>query len=250
MTASTTEKPKDAFFSINNFVQLGLLAVGVIVFRTSVASLYQVPTASMEPTVKVGDRVLAFKLSYDFKLPLLDHPIATWGNPQRGDIVVFKYPRDTSIDFVKRVVGLPGDHIRVVNKILYINDVAQPRSTEGVPADLLNDATDHPDNKDLTIEKLGDVTHWVIQNKNAMDTAPLSEKFPPDQADFIVPENTYFMMGDNRDNSADSRYWGTVPRDYIEGKALFVVWSFWKFDDNYLPHFRFDRFGHSLKSPF
>ena len=240
-------KPKVKFLSIENFKQILFMLCLIGLFRVSVASLYQVPTASMEPTIKVGDRLLAFKLAYNLQLPFIGHPIITWGDPKRGDIVVFRYPVDTDIDFVKRIVGLPGDHLRVENRILFVNDVAQPRTIEGITRDILSDTIDHPEQKDVSMEKLGDLDHWVIQNKSPEDTPPQSIKFPPDAVDFVVPADTYFMMGDNRDNSADSRYWGTVKREYIQGKAIFVVWSFFKFDDNYIPHFRWDRIGHMLK---
>ncbi|MES2744886.1 MAG: signal peptidase I [Bdellovibrionota bacterium] len=247
MSEDNSQKP--GFWSPENLRQLFVFIVIILAFRWSVASPYHVPTASMEPTIKVGDRLLAYKLAYDLKVPFLDYTLVSWGDPKRGDIVVFKYPKDTDIDYVKRIVGLPGDKIRVQNNILYINGQAQERKDHDNDRSVLSDIHDNADSKTLTVEKLGDLEHWVIQDKNESIYSSLGKTFPPEGAEyeFTVPENGYFAMGDNRDNSTDSRSWGYVPRDYIRGKALFVMWSMFTQQESWVPNFRWDRFGHGLR---
>ncbi len=218
----------------------------IFCFRWSVASPYHVPTASMEPTIKVGDRLLAFKLSYELKIPFTDTAVFSWGKPQRGDIIVFRYPKDPDIDYVKRVVGLPGDRIRVDNNILYINDVAQTREDYNFDRTILTDIQDNPDIKSLYREKLGDLDHWVIQDRVTSSLYSFTQKFP-DKGDYVVPSDSLFVMGDNRDNSTDSRSWGQVPLSYVRGKALFVLWSMYGREDEFWPHMRWNRFGHPLK---
>lgn len=245
MSQENAEKP--GFWSPENLKQLFVFIIIILAFRWSVASPYHVPTASMEPTIKVGDRLLAYKLAYDLKVPFLDYTLFTWGDPKRGDIVVFKYPKDTEIDYVKRIVGLPGDKIRVENQILFINGVAQERIDHENDRSVLKDIHDTAEAKILTLEKLGDLDHWVIQDKPESPFFSGGKSFPSDGTEFVVPADGYFAMGDNRDNSTDSRSWGYVPRDYVRGKALFVMWSMFTQGEDLMPNFRFDRFGHVLR---
>lgn len=245
MSEENREKP--GFWSPENLRQLFVFIVIILAFRWSVASPYHVPTASMEPTIKVGDRLLAYKLAYDLKVPFLDYTLLSWGDPKRGDIVVFKYPKDTDIDYVKRIVGLPGDKIRVENQILYINGVAQERTDHENDRSVLSDIHDPQEMKILSVEKLGDLDHWVIQDKPESPYNSIGKTFPSDGTEFTVPADGYFAMGDNRDNSTDSRSWGYVPRDYIRGKALFVMWSMFTQNESMMPNFRWDRFGHGLR---
>lgn len=245
MSASSQDKP--GFWSPENLKQLFVFIVLILAFRWSVASPYHVPTASMEPSIKVGDRLLAYKLAYDLKVPFLDYTLMTWAQPKRGDIVVFKYPKDTEVDYVKRIVGLPGDKIRVENNVLFVNGVAQERVDHDNDRAVLADIHDNPDYKTLSIEKLGELEHWVIQDKSSSPFNSLGKTFPAEGEDFTVPADGYFAMGDNRDNSTDSRAWGYVPRDYIRGKALFVMWSMYSTNDSWMPTLRWDRFGHALR---
>ncbi len=245
MADAPQEKP--GFWSPENLRQLFVFILIILAFRWSVASPYHVPTASMEPTIKVGDRLLAYKLAYDLKLPFLDYTLATWAEPKRGDIVVFKYPKDPDIDYVKRIVGLPGDKIRVENQILYINGVAQERIDHDNDRSILEDIHDPAQMKTLTVEKLGELDHWVIQDKAESPFSSMGKTFPLDGGEFTVPSDGYFAMGDNRDNSTDSRSWGYVPRSYIRGKALFVMWSMFTENDSWVPQFRWNRFGHGLR---
>lgn len=241
-----SDKKSVGFWSPENLKSLGILIFIILCFRWSVASPYHVPTASMEPTIKVGDRLLAFKLSYDLKIPFTDYSLLSWGTPQHGDIIVFRYPRDPQIDYVKRVVGVAGDRIRIENDVLYINDVPQERVEYEHDRSILADINDNPQGKALYREKLGELEHWVIQDKGRFRYRPFGERFPA-EGDFVVPEDSVFVMGDNRDNSTDSRSWGVVPLTYVRGKAQFVIWSMYRDDDDsFLPSLRFKRFGHRL----
>lgn len=248
MAENIKPQSKPGFWSPENLRQLGILVLAIFAFRWSVASPYHVPTASMEPTIKVGDRLLAFKLSYDLKLPFTDISLLSWGVPHRGDIIVFKYPQNPDIDYVKRVVGLPGDHIKVEANVLYINGVAQQREDANKDRTILEDITNNPDQKDLFREDLTGLNHWVMQDKISSPYYDIGRKFPADGDDRVVPENSLFVMGDNRDNSTDSRSWGFVPYSYVRGKALFVLWSWYNLDSGgIMPNVRFNRFGHWLK---
>lgn len=203
---------------------LSLMALIVFSCRSSLADWYEVPSGSMLPTIQLGDRIFVNKLAYDLRMPFsgtyipfLDKTIpykkfATLGEPKRGDIVVFVYPEDNRTDYVKRLVGLPGDRIEVRANILYINGVAMPR--EVISQDELPAGAEHDPEAMLYKETIEGVQHFVFE-KNADDYGPTS-----------VPDGMYFMMGDNRDNSSDSRAWGFVPAENLRGRALRVVLSF------------------------
>ncbi len=242
-TLKQNEKP--GFFSFDNLKSLGVLLVAILALRWSIASPYHVPTASMEPTIKVGDRLLAFKLAYNLKIPFTDIKVAEWGTPKRGDIIVFKYPGDPDIDYVKRVVGIAGDEIKIEDDILYVNGVEQARVDANSPEErsYLDDIEDQKDIKLLYKETLDGVQHWTMQN--VATARHFSRNYWPPQGSsgYVVPENSVFCIGDNRDNSTDSRVWGQVPLDYVRGKALFVIWSLYSPRDKSIPAFRFGRFG-------
>lgn len=235
--------PKPRFYSFDNIKSLGVLVLAILALRWSVASPYHVPTASMEPTIKVGDRLLAFKLAYDFKIPFTDITLAQWGTPGRGDIIVFKYPRDPDIDYVKRVVAVAGDEVHFVDDILYVNGEPQPRVEAEGERQVLDDIEDEKDIKLLYKENLFGLNHWVMQNIPSARRFTKSSWPPPGAGIYKVPEKAVFCVGDNRDNSTDSRIWNHVPLDYVRGKALFVIWSLYTPRDANWPVFRFDRFG-------
>jgi signal peptidase I len=184
--------------------------------RSAIADWNDVPTGSMNPTIVQGDRVFVNKLAYDLKVPFTTWHLAQWGDPKRGDIVVFFSPAD-GMRLVKRVVGLPGDRIELVNERLLIN--GHPLEYEALPADTGRDV---PADKDgprvYAEEKTGGMPSHpvtILPQRMALRT------FGP----VIVPEGKYFVMGDNRDNSNDSRFWGTLDRNRIVGRATTVVIS-------------------------
>lgn len=239
------DNKKPGFWSPENLKSLFFLIVLVLCFRVSIASPYHVPTASMEPTIKVGDRLLAFKLAYGLKVPFRDKSVIEWDKPHRGDVIVFRYPKEPQIDYVKRVVGVPGDRIYVKNNVIYLNGKAQAMSPHNKDRSILEDIDDNAVIKDLYRENLDGKDHWVIQDKPGPFSAFQSRH--PSDGEYVVPENSLFVMGDNRDNSRDSRSWGFVPMDYVRGKALFVIWSMFTRDNESTPTFRFNRSGHWLQ---
>ena len=193
-----------------------ILAVVLFAVRSSLADWNDVPSGSMRPTILEGDRIYVNKLAYDLKVPFTTWHIAEWGNPQRGDIVVFFSPHDGT-RLVKRVIGLPGDTIELRNNQLFINGVTV--EYQPIAEDLLRyiPAAERKGH-DFTREKLPGQTHAV----GSYPAAPAPRTFAP----VVVPQGEYFMMGDNRDDSCDSRFWGTVKREKIVGRATTVVISF------------------------
>lgn len=188
----------------------------MVAVRSAVADWNDVPTGSMNPTIVQGDRVFVNKLAYDLKVPFTTWHLAEWGNPQRGDIVVFFSPANGEC-LVKRVVGVPGDSIELRNEKLFINGRAS--EYQSLPADA---------GKDVPADKLG-ARVFAEESANGIHDHPVMilpqimarRTFGP----VIVPPGKYFMMGDNRDNSSDSRYWGVVDRKEIVGRATAVVMS-------------------------
>ena len=193
-----------------------ILAVVLFAIRSSLADWNDVPSGSMKPTILEGDRVYVNKLAYDLKVPFTTWHIAEWGNPQRGDIVVFYSPHDGK-RLVKRVVGLPGDTLELRNDALILN--GQPVEYRPVAGELLRDVTPAERASHVfAAEQLPGRTHVVA----AWPAVRAMRDFGPRR----VPEGHYFMMGDNRDNSFDSRYYGAVERKRIVGRATAVVLSF------------------------
>jgi len=194
-----------------------LLILVLIMFsiRSSLADWNDVPSGSMQPTILVGDRIFVNKLAYDFKVPFTTWHLAQWANPQRGDIVVFYSPRDGT-RLVKRVVGLPGDTVELRSDQLIIN--RQPVNYTPLNTEVFAPLPKAELDRSLfATEQLTAHPHAVM----AMPELPALRTFGPVR----VPEGHYFMMGDNRDNSFDSRYFGAVDRSRIVGKATAVVLS-------------------------
>ena len=186
-----------------------------ISFRSAVADWNDIPSGSMRPTLIEGDRVGVNKLAYDLRVPLTSIRVATWANPKRGDIVIFFSPADGR-RLVKRVVGVPGDVIQLTNNHLVVN--GRPASYEPVPADRIPWASsDERAYGAFLREEAGDPAHLVLLNPRS----PECPEFGP----VTVPAGSYFMMGDNRDNSGDSRFFGFVARRRIVGRVNRVVFS-------------------------
>ncbi len=197
----------------------------VFVLRSFLFEPFKIPSGSMIPTLLVGDFILVNKFTYGIRLPVINKKIIDVNSPQRGDVMVFRYPEDPSLDYIKRVVGLPGDIVSYQNKQLSIN--GQKLDSEQ-QADYLH--TERLYYSQQFTEKLGEVEHRFLNDVDAPafihDPAvfPYRENCTYNAAGVIckVPEGHYFMMGDNRDNSRDSRAWGFVPEENIVGKAFFV----------------------------
>jgi len=236
-----------AFFSYESLRSLGKLVVIVFMIRWSIIAPYKVPSTSMLPTIKVSDFLLAWKFAYDLKLPFTDISLINFGSPERGDIVVFRSPESPYIDFVKRVVAIGGDRIRIKDRQIYLNGEKQPLRLSR-DRSVLDDVIEPKEEKLLYRENLDGKDHWAVFF-NYPFYIPGLDSFPGDgEKDFVVPEGSLFFVGDNRHRSSDSRDWGVVPLNYVRGKALFVLWSFPRRDQrDDLPFVRWKRFGHWLR---
>ena len=189
----------------------------VLLVRSFLFEPFQIPSGSMIPTLKIGDFIIVNKFDYGLRLPVTGTKIFSVGEPRHGDVMVFKFPKNPKIDYIKRVIGLPGDHIRYQDKTLYVNGQA-------VPSKLLASMQDSYDPKKgqaptfkLSSESLG-------AHKFNIQTYPGSPQAK--KTEWVVPKGMYFVMGDNRDKSYDSRFWGFVPEENIVGKAVYI-WMNW-----------------------
>jgi len=200
----------------------------VFLLRSFLFEPFRIPSGSLEPTLLMGDFILVNKFDYGIRLPVVHKKIIGNSIPARGDIMVFRWPPNPSYDFIKRVIGLPGDKISYINKELYVNG-------QKISQDFLQKSMARGENGDEweALEKNEDllgVKHHIFVD---------STKIGRDFRDIVVPEGMYFVMGDNRDDSADSRYWGFVPDKNIVGKAV-LVWLSW---DGMKKNLRFNRMG-------
>lgn len=201
-------KPKS---KLQEYIEAIILAIVIALFiRTFVIQAYKIPSGSMKPTLQIGDHILVSKFNYGVKVPFIRSTLIPFGTPKRGDIVVFIYPEDRSKDFIKRLIGLPGDTIQIRDKKILLN--GQP----------------YTDNHGVYVDNL--VIPGSVQPR---------DNFGP----VTVPEGSFFVMGDNRDESYDSRFWGMVSEKDILGKALVIYWS-WNQEEHWV---RFDRIGTILR---
>lgn len=184
----------------------------VLMLRSFLAEPFRIPSESMLPTLIKGDFILVNKFAYGLRDPVFHWKFFGDGKPKRGDVVVFRYPRDPRQDYIKRIVGLPGDHLVYRDKTLFVNGEAAKLEADGVFASSSGAA----DVRYRMVETLPGVRHNVIVDPNRA-----AEDF-----EFVVPPGQYFAMGDNRDGSSDSRFWGTVPERNLVGRAFFI-WMSW-----------------------
>lgn len=186
----------------------------VLILRSFIVEPFRIPSASMMPTLLIGDFILVNKYEYGIRLPVLNSKIIDNETPERGDIIVFRYPVDPDIPYIKRVVGLPGDHVAYYDKILYIN--GKPMEQEIIGRYEAVGSGSMMEGVSLRLEDLMTLDHLILVDKDA---------FSPG-VEGTVPAGHYFVLGDNRDNSKDSRYWGFVPDDNLVGRA-FMIWMNW-----------------------
>lgn len=197
--------------STRDFIHEWSLNILILLFgTTTLVQAFIVPTGSMESTVLIGDHLLVDKLSYAPAGPISKY-LLPYTEPKRGDVIVFRYPMDIRQNFVKRVIGVPGDHIHIVDKVVYVNGHAL---TEPYTQHI--DAHIEPYRDNFPSQPYGP----VVDRAQQMLAANVSN------GELVVPEANYFAMGDNRENSLDSRYWGFVPRENIIGKPLVIFWSY------------------------
>ncbi|MFA5982766.1 MAG: signal peptidase I [Methylococcaceae bacterium] len=203
----------------------------VLLLRSFLAEPFRIPSGSMMPTLLIGDFILVNKFTYGIRLPVINKKIISINEPKHGDIVVFRFPKDPSVDYIKRVIGLPGDKISYFNKKLTVNGESVEQvdigSYQGVGQGQEMTGAEH------LIENLTGVEHSIL----------IRNGVPSVEGVFVVPEGNYFVMGDNRDNSNDSRYWGTVPEENLLGKAFFI-WMNWDWQNKGLG---FNRIGTILQ---
>lgn len=228
------KKEKSLIKAINTILYIVIV---VSLIRVFLVQAFNIPSGSMKPTLLVGDFILVNKLVYGdwtFGIPFTSIDFYTYKNrlvkPDRGDVIVFKYPENPKIDFIKRIIAVPGDIVEVKNDIVYINGKPLPKEKDGI-------YSEHGENvqiyKECTIRK------YHNNQKYCYKTMEIYEGEGKDFGPIKVPEGHYFVMGDNRDNSRDSRFWGFVPDDYIIGRAFVIYFSI----DFEKPMIRFNRIG-------
>ncbi len=187
--------------------------LAVMILRSFLYEPFRIPSGSMMPTLLVGDFILVNKYQYGLRLPVLHTQVTDGNKVKRGDIAVFRFPEDESLDFIKRVIGLPGDHVSYYNRRLMIND--KPLTVEFQETYAGQGTTsDNMKGGDIFIEQIDDIKHTMMIDEQVKFSA---------NGEIIVPEGHYFVMGDNRDHSNDSRFWGFVPEENLVGKAV-TIW--------------------------
>ncbi len=204
------------------YSEAAVIAVLLALFiRAFVVQAFKIPSGSMKPTLLIGDHILVNKFIFGIKIPFTDHYIVQIKKPERGDIIVFKWPRNERKDFIKRVVGVEGDTVEIRNDVLYVNN-------KEIETEYVGKYRDREVGRAYKyLEFLGETKHFIL------DVHKKTENFGPK----VVPENAAFVMGDNRDQSLDSRYWGFVSLNKVKGKAFIIYWSW--------PHWK--RVGHLVR---
>lgn len=199
--------------------------LAVLVLRSFLYEPFRIPSGSMMPTLLVGDFILVNKYDYGLRLPVLHTKITPGDKPKRGDVAVFRFPKNESLDYIKRIIALPGDHISYYNRRISVNGKQLPTKLLetyqglGESSDLLiNQGCDNVNaNCKVFNEQMGEVSYTIMNNPDVRH---------PFRGEFFVPPGHYFVMGDNRDHSNDSRFWGFVPEENLVGKAV-MIWMHW-----------------------
>jgi len=266
LSKDVAEKITEPSAIVDTAVQVFPVIAFVLILRSFLWEPFQIPSGSMMPTLLDGDFILVNKFDYGLRDPVTLHKFMNIGEPQRGDVVVFKYPNDPHIDYIKRVIGLPGDRIIYRNKSLYIKpachaDDDKCAEFKQVIKKFKKDS-DSPDGSyglSRYTSLMPNKTHDILINNQVLPRAQyyctqangrVCQQAGTHRDEFVVPAGHYFVMGDNRDNSLDSRYWGFVPEENLVGKAV-AIWMSFDFDrdaEDFLPHWiptgvRFQRLG-------
>ena len=254
LSPEVADKILEAPFFIDTPVQIFPVIAFVLILRSFLYEPFQIPSGSMMPTLLDGDFILVNKFNYGLRDPVVRNKFVEIGLPERGDVVVFKHPPNPTVDFIKRVIGLPGDRVIYRNKSLYIKPACQesdqkcPEFEQVVQEFKNND--EYTDGSRFT-SLMPNKSHDILIDSN---TLPRSQHYHQQRGtqrdEFVVPEGQYFVMGDNRDNSLDGRFWGFVPEENLVGEAVFI-WMSFDFDrdsSSFLPSWiptgvRFERLG-------
>ncbi|MGD8827571.1 MAG: signal peptidase I, partial [Gammaproteobacteria bacterium] len=189
----------------------------VLVLRSFVVEPFRIPSASMMPTLLIGDFILVNKFSYGLRLPVLHDKVVSVGEPQRGDVVVFRYPGDPSQDWIKRIIGVPGDRIEYRDKVVYVNGRALKQDDVGFYVG------EHMTGARVHREHMQRLEHLILTVPSVQGNLGMLAR----PGGVVVPKGQYFVMGDNRDDSNDSRFWGFVPEKNLVGRA-FLIWFNWE----------------------
>ena len=214
-TPNTEARGADrAFETVGSFFPILLL---VLVFRSFLFEPFKIPSGSMIPTLLIGDFIVVNKFSYGLRLPVLNKRFIAIGEPQRGDVMVFRFPEDERINYIKRVIGLPGDTITYRNKVLFINGEPVIQDNQGQWTGEGINRNRPGARPTLRLEHLADQPHEILVHVEVPDR---------EMRNWTVPEGYYFVLGDNRDQSLDSRAWGFVPEANLVGKAT-RIWMHW-----------------------
>jgi signal peptidase I len=214
--------------------------LAVLVIRSFIAEPFRIPSSSMMPTLLIGDFILVNKFAYGLRVPVVNEKIVSIGAPERGDIIVFRYPGmspddpDKGTDFIKRVVGVPGDEVAYRNKVVYVN--GQPVVQEDRGTYVGEHSGQDMSGSLLKVEKLPGAEHQILQRR-------YDGYVPMREGTWTVGQGEYFVLGDNRDNSKDSRFWGMVPEENLVGKA-FLIWMNYDGKDSSID---FSRIGSTIE---
>lgn len=258
LTPEVVEKLLEPSGFVDTSVQIFPVIAFVLILRSFLYEPFQIPSGSMMPTLLDGDFILVNKFNYGLRDPVARQKFYENGTPERGDVIVFKYPVDPNTDFIKRVIGLPGDRVIYRNKSLYIKPACQASDAkcpefEQVETTFVNSDEYSSEQETLTryTEKLPNKTHDILVNNQILQrTEHFFQQNGSQRDEFVVPKGHYFVMGDNRDNSLDGRFWGFVPEQNLVGEAV-AIWMSFDFErseDDFLPRWiptgiRFDRIG-------
>jgi signal peptidase I len=221
-TGSTkVPRPWGMDFLAGNFI----LMLGVFIFRSFIFESFLIPSMSMVPTLLVSDYIAVEKFSYGLKIPIVGHEFISFSSPKLGDVVVFKHPLTPDVDFIKRIVGTPGDTVSYLDKKLVINGEVVPVTMPGPYKNQLKDYISEIHTEQINGKKFQslidpDAPSSVFNPSDFKDKQNC--QYLPNGFICKVPDHSYFMMGDNRDNSQDSRFWGFVPEENIKGKAVYI----------------------------
>ncbi len=236
MAEEAQQEPRQKKSFYKEWIEPFLIAAVVALFiRQFVVEAFKIPSGSMIPTLTIGDHLLVNKFLYGPRIPFTDIRFFSGKEPKRGDIIVFKFPEDESKNFIKRVVGVPQDKIEIRKGILLINDQPVPVADVGHSGDKEQGPVQQPGWPRVLDEQLGNVKHRIQHLHDQQDT-----NFGP----ILVPKESVFVMGDNRDNSQDSRVWKFVKYEKILGKALIIYWSW---DGNNGRWLRWERIGNLIR---